>query len=175
MKRRQVLAALAGLGLTGGSVWAVQKGLPSDSSTLPITVETIDAQGSEAGRIKVPVRDDPTVVDLFATWCLPCKEQMEVLSSVHPEYDDSVEFVSVTNERVGGSLTKDDIREWWRDHGGRWTVGLDPKSSLMSAFGADSLPYLVVVDSSGEVRWGHGGKFDEDTLRSRMDEALGEA
>jgi len=174
MKRRQVLAVLAGLGLTGGSVWAVRNGLPSDSSFLPITVETIDAQGSEAGQINVPVQKKPTVIDLFATWCLPCKEQMEVLSSVHPEYDDSVEFVSVTNERVGGSLTKDEIRDWWRDHGGRWTVGLDPESSLMSAFGADGLPYLVVMDSSGEVLWEHGGTFDEDTLRSHMDNALGE-
>ncbi|WP_248898250.1 TlpA family protein disulfide reductase [Haloplanus halobius] len=173
MNRRRVLTALAGIGLTGGSVWAMQNGLPvGDTSGLPVTVETIDASGSEAGQKQIPVPGTPTIIDLFATWCAPCKEQMDALSSVYPEYANRVTFVSVTNERVGGTLSKDDIREWWRNHDGNWTVGLDPESDLMSALGAGGLPYLAIVDASGTVRWEHGGVTDVATLRAELDRTL---
>lgn len=173
MNRRRVLTALAGLGLTGGSIWVVQNGLPTgDTSGLPVTVETIDTRGSKAGQIQIPVPDTPTVIDLFATWCAPCKEQMESLSAVYPEYADRVAFVSVTNERVGGGLSKADIRKWWRRHDGNWTVGLDPESDLMSALGADGLPYLAIADATGRVRWEHSGVADAATLRTYIEQAL---
>lgn len=175
MNRRRALITLAGLGLTGGSVWAVRNGLPSGGAqgeALPVRVETIDARGSEAGQVRVPQPDKPTFIDLFATWCAPCKEQMESLTTVHAEYADRVAFVSVTNELVGRTLTKDDIRGWWRSNDGDWTVGLDPRSDLMSALGAGGLPYHAVADSSGEVLWEHGGIVDAPTLREQIDRAL---
>lgn len=171
--RRRVLAVLGGAGLTGGSVWAVRRGLPSTGqSGLPVRVTTIDARGSDAGRIRVPVPGTPTLVDLFATWCAPCKEQMAVLADLHREYADRLAFVSVTNERIGGTLSKDDIRDWWRSHDGNWTVGLDPESDLMSALRADGLPYLAIADASGTVRWTHGGVADAASLRERIDQVL---
>jgi len=175
MKRRQVVAALAGLGLTGASALAVSGRLPglgSAGSGLPLRVETIDARGSTAGEARVPAADAPTVVDLFATWCAPCKEQMDALSTVHGEYGDRVAFVSVTNERIGGTLSREDVREWWRENEGDWTVGLDPESDLMAALGASGLPYLAVVDASGEVRWTHAGVASTATLRREIERAL---
>lgn len=169
MNRRRVLTALAGLGLTGGSLWAVENGLPgNEESALPVQVETIDARGSDAGQTAVPVEGTPTVVDLFATWCVPCRKQMDALSTVHPEFADSVRFVSVTNERVGGTLSRDDIREWWRSHDGDWTVGLDPESDLMSALTAGGLPYLAIADASGTIQFHHRGVADAATLRRHI-------
>jgi thiol-disulfide isomerase/thioredoxin len=173
MNRRRLLSALAGLGLTGGSLFAVSQGLPGGPETVSARVETIDARGSDAGRVRVPVPGQPvTVLDLFATWCGPCREQMEALGTVHREYGDRAAFVSVTNERVGGTLTRADIQEWWQRHDGDWTVGLDPESDLMAALGADGLPYLAVVGRSGTVRWAHAGLVDAGTLRDQLDRHL---
>lgn len=97
---------------------------------------------------------------------------MEVLGTIHAEYAGRVAFVSVTNERVGGTLSQDGIREWWRSHDGNWTVGHDSESDLMSALGADGLPYLAIADASGKVRWEHGGVADAATLRDHVDQVL---
>ena len=85
MRRRDTLAGLASLGvLAGGGIVAV-RGLPSidsdpsetnaeDTTGDPeqFTIETAEAQGSEAGEIDLPALDQPTFIDFFGTWCPPC-------------------------------------------------------------------------------------------------------
>ena len=179
MNRRQLITAIGGLGLTGGSVLAVRGDLPNplteESSALPLRFETIDAPGSEAGEITVPQQGTPTFIDLFATWCAPCKEQMNELSTVHEEYGDRVRFVSITNERLGGTLTERDIRGWWRRHHGAWTVGVDPDSDLMAALGAGGIPYHAIADASGTIRWQQPGLSPAETLRAALDRVLEES
>lgn len=173
MNRRQVLAGLAGVGLTGGSLWAARSLSGAGTDDLPVRVETIDAPGSAAGTAPVPVPGRITVVDLFATWCAPCDEQVEILDEVRREYGD-VAFVSVTNERLGESLNKRDIADWWAENGGTWTVGLDPGSDLMAAFAADGLPYIAITDTAGAVQFEHGGLVDADTLRTELEAVTGD-
>ena len=175
MNRRRVLAALAGVGLTGGSAWVARNGVPRPGETgsgaaagLPREVETLDAPGSTAGTAAVPVPGTPTVVDLFATWCAPCDEQLDELRAVREEYPD-VAFVSVTNERVGDTLTRGDIADWWAEHGGAWTVGVDPGSELLSAFGANALPFVAITDAEGRVVAEYGGVASAGDLRDDLD------
>ncbi|MFB6252900.1 MAG: TlpA family protein disulfide reductase [Halobellus sp.] len=178
MNRRQVLTAIGGFGLTGASALALGGDIPrldADESGLPIRVETMAAPGSTAGEARVPVAGTPTVIDLFATWCAPCKAQMDALSTLHREYADRVAFVSVTNERIGGTLSRDDVRTWWQRHDGDWTLGLDPASDLMAALGASGLPFLAVANEAGEIRWTHAGVASTDTLRDEIERALAEA
>ncbi len=135
MNRRRLLTGLAGLGITGGSAWVALNGLSEDDG-LPKRVETIRARGSTDGTMQVPVPDTVTVIDLFATWCTPCKKQMTALTKLHEEYGGNVRFVFITNERIGGTLTK-----VGRPLGGgeirrKLDPGLDPSSSVTAALNA---------------------------------------
>jgi thiol-disulfide isomerase/thioredoxin len=172
VNRRQAVATIAGLGLTGGSLWVAQNGLPGIQSRgeeqLPIRVETLDARGSTAGEAVVPTPDTVTVVDLFATWCAPCDDQLEILNAIQPDYEE-VSFISVTNERPSETLTRADIAEWWSRNNGTWTVGLDPGSELLAAFGAGGLPYIAITDENGTIEFGHSGLAGEKTLRDQLD------
>jgi thiol-disulfide isomerase/thioredoxin len=162
-----MLAAVGGLALTGGAGYVAVDGLGGGGGDR-VTVDTIDAQGSSAGRQRLPVPGQATLIDLFATWCVPCEAQMRSLLDVHGDFADRVAFVSVTNERIGGGLTMDDVRDWWADHDGRWTVGHDPESRLMSTLGAGGLPFLALADASGEVVWTHRGVAGPGTLREEL-------
>jgi thiol-disulfide isomerase/thioredoxin len=135
---------------------------------LPIRVETLAARGSEAGETAVPTPETVTVVDLFATWCAPCDDQLAELNAIQSEYDE-VSFISVTNERLSETLTQEDIAEWWKRNDGAWTVGLDPGSELLAAFGAGGLPYIVITNERGDIEFSHSGLAERATLRDQLD------
>jgi thiol-disulfide isomerase/thioredoxin len=171
--RRHLVAGLAGVGLAGaGAVGSdavdLGRGRGSSSSRLPVRVRTLDAPGSTAGTRQVPASGTPTVIDCFATWCGPCVEQMDALGTVYDRYGDRVAFVSVTNERFGGGLDREELRAWWREHDGRWALGHDPEGDLLAALGASGLPYLVVTDDTGEPVWTHGGVASVETLDRQL-------
>ncbi|RDZ65010.1 TlpA family protein disulfide reductase [Haloferax sp. Atlit-12N] len=190
MRRRALLSLLAGAGVAGlagclgdgaasegsaettadDSAGTASATASPDSGDLPLVVDTVEAQGSSAGEAQIPVAGTPTVLDLFATWCAPCVAQMESLRTLHDEFGDDVAFVSVTNERLGGGLTMDDIRDWWAEHDGNWTVGHDPDSNLMRAVRANGLPYLVVFDADGSITWTHRGLASEENLRAAVED-----
>lgn len=170
MNRRRFLVAAGGVGLTAGSAYVATEGLPGTDAeaALPRRVETLDAPGSTAGEAVVPRPDAVTVVDLFATWCAPCDDQLAILDSVRGEYPE-VSFVSVTNERLGDTLTRADLVDWWGDHGGAWTLGVDPGSDLLAAFGANGLPYVAIADADGAIAYGRSGLVGATELRERLD------
>ncbi|WP_205596825.1 TlpA family protein disulfide reductase [Halostella salina] len=161
---------MAGLTVAGAGGWAALTG-SEDGKSVAVEMATIAARGSSEGRRTVPVQDGVAVVDLFATWCAPCEEQMDTLSALHDEFGDRVAFVSVTNERFGSTFSRDDLRTWWDTHGGEWTLGHDPESNLMRTLGVDGLPYLAVT-VDGAVTWSERGLTDRSTLRSRIEAAL---
>jgi thiol-disulfide isomerase/thioredoxin len=174
--RRHLLAGVVGTGLVGAGVVGSGRidlgGSGPGERRLPVEVTTLDAVGSAAGTASVPAPGTPTVIDCFATWCSPCIEQMDALGTVYDRYGDRAAFVSVTNERFGGGLDADDVRAWWREHDGRWTLGHDPEGDLLAALGASGLPYLAVTDGSESVVWTHGGVASVETLDRRISSVL---
>jgi thiol-disulfide isomerase/thioredoxin len=168
-----LLAGVVGVGVTGAGAWVATNGLGGGGDGVAVEVETLDARGSTAGTRQLPVPGTPTLVDLFATWCGPCVEQMGALSTVHEEYGDRVAFVSVTNERFGGGLTREDVVQWWAEHDGNWTLGHDPDSTIHQAVSATGLPYLAVADAEGSIQWTHGGVASAATLRNQIESVLG--
>ena len=168
MNRRQALTGLAGIGLTGGSLWVVRGNDANRADEFPITVETIDATGSTAGETELPVAGSPALIDCFATWCDPCKEQFPKLAELHAEFGESVAFVSVTNEPIGRSTSTDELRRWWNTHGGAWPVGIDRDGAVLAAIGASSIPSLAIVDATGAIQWTDSGQFDVASLRTQL-------
>ncbi|SEV99412.1 Thiol-disulfide isomerase or thioredoxin [Natrinema salifodinae] len=165
MKRRELVAGLGSIGVLAGGTGVALRGLPSfadessatsdDDSDGPIEVETVDAPGSQAGAMTVPT-DDVTVVTFFVTGCGNCQAQIprlaEARTELAAEYGDRVSFLSVTYQSPD-RLPAAELREWWREHGGEWSVGYDGDTSLASAYGAVGYPATLVLDADGEKQW----------------------
>lgn len=172
MRRRRLLAAVAGTAVAGAGGLYAGPWLPGDDTADSVTVETLSAPGSEAGTVAVPPAEGPLVLEFFATTCSVCADQMSVLSTARRRLDDAVRFLSVTSEPVGLSVTRADVREWWRAHDGGWSVGLDDGTTLATRYDATRVPTTLVLDGA-EVAWRHTGRFDAATLVEAVTEVTG--
>lgn len=190
MRRREALAGLASAGtVIGGGAIAVY-GLPSvvdpdegsdpadgdtaDDADEPLTIETVDAPGSEAGEVLVPSQEQATFIDFFGTWCPPCIEQMPALAEAHDRIGDQLLFISVTNEAVGENraITEAELVDWWDEHGGNWTLGLDRRAELTERYLEGGYPSAVAIDVTGTVQWSEDGVKTADELVAGIERAL---
>jgi len=168
MRRRELLAGVGGAAVVGaGGYLALTAG---EERIDPTVIDLFDTSTTAGAELRVPVNGEVTVVDLFATWCQPCKPALDALRTVQAETTD-VAFVSVTNEVLGGELSRDDVLAWWDAYGGAWPVGHDPEGSLLASLGASTLPYTAVVDPSGRVVWAETGVPDPERVSQAIDDA----
>lgn len=174
MNRRDVVAGLVSLGVLGGGA-LVASGMGEEllrNETVPeTTLETIDANGSEAGETVVPERGSVTFVDFFATWCSDCVQYLGNLAEFYERVPDEVQFVSVTTEQIGTAVTRQDVSDWFNGtrretavdldpttpNHGDWTVGIDPSLRLAEPLGATSVPHSFVIDESNRIVWSDSG------------------
>jgi cytochrome c biogenesis protein CcmG/thiol:disulfide interchange protein DsbE len=89
------------------------------------------------------------VVNFFASWCIPCKQEHPELVAFSQKYalSGEAEVVSVTlNDTVEGA------RAFFAENGGQWPVIADTAARFAAAYGAALPPETYVVDPDGIVR-----------------------
>jgi thiol-disulfide isomerase/thioredoxin len=90
------------------------------------------------------------VLDFWASWCLPCRREMEVFKSFYKDFEDNVQFISI-------SLDEDPIKykAALREMNIPWLKVWDKsgfgKSTLQARYGFKAIPFCVVIDAKGKV------------------------
>ena len=88
------------------------------------------------------------VIDVWASWCYPCKKEYPTLRALAEKYKDkNVVFVSLSCDR-----RKQDWLNglWWEKMAGwQWWIAGDESS--MEAFGVAAIPRLILLDKKGRV------------------------
>jgi len=115
------------------------------------------------------VADDgrPVVVNLWATWCTPCLEEMPDLQATHEAHDPDVRFLGIN---VSDSPTKSAHRV--AELGITYLQGRDPESGFTVALGAVGLPVTAFIDSGGALAHVHHGRLDTTDLAAAILEHL---
>lgn len=174
MRRRDLLIGAGSVAALGGGAAVAFDVVGSGGSAGidPIEIETLDAPGSEAGTATVPATGEVTFLEVFATWCTVCESMMPEVAAANEAVGSDVQFLSVSNEPLGNTVTREDVAEWWGENGGAWTVGVDPDLELTRALDASGVPYSFVLDADNRVVWKHRGRSDAETIESRVRDAL---
>jgi peroxiredoxin len=149
---------LLGLGalLIAASVYFLGRtSLPqADLSTVPVRVNfpapelaLLDMQG--ISRSLADYRGQVVLVNLWATWCLPCKKEMPALQSFYNKYKEQSFVVIAIND---GDPTAD-VVQFVKDYQLTFPVWLDPTYiATEQAFKTLTLPSSFVIDRTGTIQ-----------------------
>lgn len=111
------------------------------------------------------------VLNFWATWCPPCRDEMPELSQLHTEYQ--AKNVTVLGIAVDEQKA---VKEFIAEHPVSYPllVSEDDGMALGSALGNSEgiLPYTVIIDAQGEVNDIHYGRISKQGLKSSLDALL---
>ncbi len=116
----------------------------------------------------------PLVVNVWASWCGPCRSEMPALQAFHERYADRVPIVGVDYEDPQVEAAFDLVRET----GVTYPLVADPQSSLQGARpfpGLMGLPLFAFVDEQGRATVVAGGVDSLAELVELVDTHLGVA
>ena len=103
--------------------------------------------------------DGPTLVNLWATWCAPCTEEMPLLDELHEAYADT--NLSILGISVDERANLPRVKKLVEAKQISYPIRLDPDGGVMRAFGAVSLPATFLFDPKGHLVWSHAGALDD--------------
>jgi len=90
-------------------------------------------------------RGKPVLLDFWASWCRPCRDQARVIEAVRARYPDVVVLGVNVSDRPS------DARQYLERERPSWIVVEDVDGAVNTQYGVETLPTLVAVDASGEV------------------------
>ena len=107
----------------------------------------------------------PIVLNFWASWCPPCREEMPHFNKVSEEYPKD-ELVFLMVDLVdGGRETIEKGKAFVEENGYTFTVLFDTEQNAAATYGISSLPTTIFIDKDGYIAGGVRGGIDEETLR----------
>lgn len=110
----------------------------------------------------------PVLINFFASWCLPCREEMPVLEKIVLEYQPKgVIFLGIAVDD-----TEQKMKDFIKKYGVTFPVGLDKTSEIQKSFGLYGIPTTYFIDKNGVINYFHSGVVTEELLQHELDKLL---
>lgn len=101
-------------------------------------------------RTPLDYRGDVLILNIWATWCPPCIEEMPTFQKLHEAYaDEGLRVVAVSIDDPGAG---DLIREFRAEHGLTFEILHDRDAEIMDLLPRFAVPQTLVVDRTGRIR-----------------------
>lgn len=106
------------------------------------------------------LRGQVVLLNLWATWCAPCRAETPYLQSVFEEYrDDGFEIVGISMDTGDAA---DQVAMFVDEYQVGYTILHDPKMVGMELYQVLGLPATFLIDREGVLRWMRYGPIPED-------------
>lgn len=156
LPRFQVPSAMCWAGLA----MILSLGTPAFAQNLP-NVVLKDIEGNAVQTTSKVQRDGPTVFCFWATWCSPCKRELNNYAELYEDWMDEtgVKIVAVS---IDDQRSVNRVAPYVNSVGWEFDVLLDPNREFARSLNVNNVPHTFVVNSQGTVVWSHNNYADGD-------------
>jgi peroxiredoxin len=152
-----------------GSVPSIAAGEKAPDFTLP------SLSGKEVSMAQL--RGKVVILNVWATWCEPCRAEMPSMETLYEEFKSNSNFMLLAVSQDEGGRAP--VESFIKKNGYHFTVLLDPKNIVSTAYGASGVPETFVIGRDGRIVAHHLGAFDwsrpdvREALKELLDSKTG--
>lgn len=162
MKKISLLLVLA-VGMFGAFSF-INDGSDGSVKKMPsVLLEDID--GNKINSADVSNDGNPIVVSFWATWCKPCRLELNTIAEEYEDLQDEtgVKLIAVS---IDDERNKSKVRPVVDAAGWEYDIWMDPNSDLKRAMGVNYPPQTFLINGEGNIVYSHVGFVpgDEENL-----------
>lgn len=147
---RNRIAAFAAVLLLTLPAWA---GV-ADVQAPDFTLQSADGRTVSLAQFK----GDVVMINFWASWCGPCRQEMPLLDSIYKQYKDmGFTLLGVNVEPHASSANA-----WLKQTPVSYPILYDPNSQVSQLYQVQAMPTTVILDRKGIVRFVHNGYLPGD-------------
>lgn len=157
-RRPAALAMILVGGVLSLAHWGASNWLAPESRPMPrVTIADMTGNSVELG-----AAGKPMVINLWATWCPPCRREMPMMIHVARNSEIPVLLVNQGEDLalIRGFLRKERLSEE--------PILIDPTGALGQSVAAPALPTTLFVNAHGKIVEQHVGEISRATLMAAM-------
>ncbi len=167
MSARSLLAFLAVLAVVGLLAFGLlSKGATKIAVGEPVPDRVLPRLPGPGHGSIAEYRGRWVLVNLWASWCIPCREEAPALGRFYRRYRDQGPGTTVVGVNVQDN--RDDALAFLRDHPTGYPQLRSVGDERSSAFGSTGVPENFLVDPRGRLALIWRGPVDTDFLRERV-------
>lgn len=128
-----------------------------------------DLQDIDGNSVKLTelLKTGPVFLQFWATWCVPCKEEMKVLNELYGKYKDSgFVYVAVS---IDDQKTSSKVKPFIESKGYKFITLFDTDKNVFSNYGGQDPPFSVFLDRKGNVIKSYSGYIQGDDAKLESD------
>lgn len=168
---KKVLAIVVGLGfLLTSQAQFTEKQLPE--------VDILEMDGTTSFNTRNIKNDGkPVIISFWATWCSPCKRELNNIAEVYPDWQDEtgVKLVAVS---IDDARNMQKVKPYVDGQAWDYEVYIDLNQDLKRQMGVNNVPHTFLLNGEGRVVWQHNSysEGDEEELYEMVEKlAKGES
>lgn len=167
------LTAIAGFSLILGLLVALAYGFSRDPGRIDSPLVGRPAPGLALAALDGSVvdlaglRGRPVVVNFWASWCIPCRDEAPLLRQAAARYRDRVAFLGVVYQDG-----QESARAFLDRYGLDYPSLVDPDGRTSIDYGVYGIPETFFIDAAGIIRAKQIGPLDAASLDGRIQELV---
>jgi len=139
-------------------------------SATPVTGDPLEPITVEEFVAVLEASTQPTVVNLWASWCIPCRSEAPLLVTAHDAFGDDVTFLGIATEDAPS-----DSAAFIEEFGLTFENRADRAGAIRAHLSGIGMPVTIFVRPGGEILRTHHGVIDDAALALGIDDLLAES
>lgn len=160
-----VIVILLGLLTACSRDRAVEPAAPSIGSEAPdFSLSDLSGQNVSLNDLK----GKAVLINFWATWCYPCREEMDDLQAIYDKYKDKGVVVLGINVREGEGV----VKEFAKRFNITYPLLLDEDGKVSDAYNVFGIPSSLFIDKEGVIRDTVMGQMDEEMIAEKVNKLI---